>query len=151
MNRDLRLGIILMVIFIALFLITFTFQYSEAMSTHTTAAFFPRVILVVLMFLTLLLIFQNLGKGRDAETGERMDRQKVKRVVWTMICSALFLLGSTYIGTLVSIALFITGVMLTWGVQNVRTIVLNALITPLLIYLVFTKILLVQLPAGILK
>ncbi len=40
--------------------------------------------------------------------------------------------------------------MLVWGVRKKLPIVLNAVITPILIYLIFNKILLVQLPSGIL-
>ena len=40
--------------------------------------------------------------------------------------------------------------MLAWGVESKRVIILTALLTPLLIYLVFNQILLVQLPSGIL-
>lgn len=151
MNRDLRLGLILMGIFIALFLITFTFQSSGTMKTHTTAAFFPRVVLVLLMFLTLLFIIQSWRKGPAKAAGEKMEREKVRRVVVTMGLSVLYVLGVIYLGTLVSSALFIAAAMLTWGVRRKLTILLTAMLTPIMVYLVFTKILLVQLPSGIFK
>ena len=149
-NKDFRLGIVLMIIFMILFGISFTLQSSDVMKTHTTAAFFPRVVLIVAMFFTLLLIIQNIKKEADTSIKEKMDRKTFKRVVLSMISAVLFGFGASYLGTLVSISLFVIAIMLTWGVRKKLTILLNAVITPLLIYLIFTKILYVQLPAGIL-
>lgn len=150
-NRDLRLGIILMVIFVILFAISFTFQSSSAMTTHTTAAFFPRVVLILLMFLTLLFIMTSYIKGSATKAKKKMDRETLMRVLGSMGACIFLGLGASYLGTLVSIALFIVIVMLVWGVQNKLVILANAIITPILIYLIFTKILFVQLPSGILK
>lgn len=148
-NKDLRLGITLMVIFLILFGVSFTIQHSDVMKTHTTAAFFPRVILIVALILTALLIIQSLLKGGEA-AGKKMDPDRFKRVLFSMAAALLFGLGVSYIGTFVSISLFIIAIMLTWGVRNAVSILLNAVITPIIVYVVFTKILLVQLPSGIL-
>ena len=150
-NRDLRLGIILMVIFAILFGISFTFQSSEAMSTHTTAAFFPQIVLILLMFLTLLLIITSYVKGSATKNKKKMDRETLLRVLGTMGACILLGLGTSYLGSLVSIALFIVIVMLIWGVRNKLVILANAVITPIMVYLIFTKVLYVQLPSGILK
>ncbi len=150
-NKDLRLGIILMVIFAILFGISFTFRSSAAMTTHTTAAFFPRVVLILLMFLTLLLIITSIIKGSATKNKKKMDRETLLRVLGTMGACIFLGLGVSYLGTLVSIALFIVMVMLVWGVRNKLVILANAIISPILIYLIFTRILWVQLPSGILK
>lgn len=141
----------MMVIFMVLFGISFTFQKSDVLPTHTTAAFFPRLVLITAMFFALLIIIQNIRKGADSSTKEKMDRETFKRVVMTMVFTVLFGFGVSYLGTLVSIFLFVIAVMLTWGVRKKLTILLNAVITPVFIYLIFTKILYVQLPSGILK
>jgi len=150
-NKDLNMAIVMMVIFIILFGISFTFQKSDVMATHTTAAFFPRVVLIVAMVFTLLLIIQSAVKGADGPKKKKMEPETFKRVVISMGLGILFGLGASYLGTLVSISLFIIGIMVTWGVKNKLTILLNAVITPILVYLIFTKVLLVQLPTGILK
>ena len=150
-NKDLRLGIILMVIFAILYGMSFTFQSSATMTTHTTAAFFPQVVLILLMFLTLLFIITSVVKGSATKNKEKMDRETRLRVLGTMGACILLALGTNYLGTLVSIGLFIVMVMLVWGVQNKLVILANAIITPILVYLIFTKILYVQLPSGLLK
>jgi len=148
-NKDLRMGIVMMVIFIVLYGISFTFQSSGVMTTHTTAAFFPRVVLLVAMFLTLIIIIQSIRKGPD-KVAKKMDPAAFRRVVGSMVCAICFGLGASFLGTLVSISLFIIAIMLVWGVRSKRAIIINALVTPILIYLVFNQVLLVQLPSGIL-
>ena len=148
-NKDLRMALVMMVIFIILYAISFSFQSSGVVKSHTTASFFPRVVLLVAMFLTLIMIIQSIRRGPD-EAKKKMDRAVFKRVALTMACAAGFGLGVVYLGTLVSIALFIVATMLAWGVESKRVIILTALLTPVLIYLVFNQVLLVQLPSGIL-
>jgi len=149
-NKDLRLSIVLMVIFAILFAISFTFGHSDVVESHTTAAFFPRVVLIIAMFLTLIMVVQSIRNGPDAEDQNDIDKGALKRVGLSMVVSIAFGFGVSYLGTLVSISLFIIAIMLVWGVRSKRAIVLTALITPALIYGVFTKILFVQLPSGIL-
>jgi len=149
-NRDLPMAVIMLVIFIVLFGLSFTFQSSGVLSTHTTAAFFPRVVLSVAIFLDLVLIIQTLRNGSGEKEQKVFDRAAASRVRLSMAWSIVFGLGVMYLGTLVSMSLFIIGIMFIWGCRNWRTIILNALISPILVYLIFKKLLLVQLPAGIL-
>lgn len=149
-NKDLRMSIVMMVLWIILFGLSFTFQSSDAVKSHTTAAFFPRVVLLVAMFFTSIVMYQSWRNGPDDTGAKETDPETVKRVVLSMVMGIAFGFGIPYLGTLVSISLFIVGIMLVWGVRKKMTIALNALITPILIHLIFTKILWVQLPSGIL-
>ena len=148
-NKDLRMAIVMMVIFIVLYGISYTFQSSGVMLTHTTAAFFPRVVLIMAMFLTLVIIVQSIRKGPD-KVVKKMEKAAFNRVAGSMICAVGFGLGAVYLGTLVSIAIFIVAIMKVWGVQSKRPIIITSIVTPILIYLIFNQVLLVQLPAGIL-
>lgn len=143
------MAIILMVLFIVLFGISFTFQSSGAVASHTTASFFPRVVLLFAMFLTSIMIIQSIRKGPD-KASKKMEIDAFKRVALTMVCAFGFGLGCVYLGTLVSIALFIVVTMLSWGVRSKRAIILTAILTPVVVHLVFNQVLLVQLPSGIL-
>jgi hypothetical protein len=148
-NKDLRMSIGMMIVFIILFALSFTFKSSDVVKTHTTASFFPQVVLVVAMFLNALMMYQSLKKGPD-EAKEEGDPDAFWRVVLSMAAAIGFGLGVPYLGTLVSISLFVVGIMLVWGVRKKLTIALTALITPILIHLIFNEVLLVQLPSGIL-
>ena len=143
------MSIVMMIIFIILFALSFTFKSSDVVKSHTTASFFPQVVLIVAMFLNAIMMYQSVKKGPD-DVKEGGDRDAHWRVVLSMAAAIAFGFGVSYLGTLVSISLFIVAVMLIWGVRKKVTIALTALITPAVIYLIFTKILLVQLPSGIL-
>lgn len=143
------MSIVMMIIFIILFALSFTFKSSDVVKSHTTASFFPQVVLIVAMFLNAIMMYQSVKQGPD-DVKKGGDRDAYWRVVLSMASAIAFGFGVSYLGTLVSISLFIVAVMLIWGVRKKVTIVLTALITPVLIYLIFTKILLVQLPSGIL-
>lgn len=149
-NRDLPMATIMMVIFIVLFGLSFTFQSSGVLTTHTTAGFFPRVVLVVAMFLNLILIIQTIRNGPDSDKEKKSDPEATRRVTLSIACSIVFGFGVVYLGTLVSMALFIIAIMLVWGSRNMKVILLNAVIAPTIVFLIFKKVLLVQLPAGIL-
>ncbi len=139
-----------MIIFLILFGISFTFQSSALLKTHTSAAFFPRIVLLIAMGFTLILIIQSIVRKEAVSGAKKLDREKMKRVIGSMGLALLFGFGMIFVGTFVSISLFIVAIMLSWGVRNIAVILLNALIVPILIYLIFTKILLVQLPSGFL-
>jgi putative tricarboxylic transport membrane protein len=149
-NKDTRLSLILMAIFLALFGISFTFPESTLSATHTSAAFFPRVVLIMAMILTLIMILQNIRKKEVTRKSRSLDKEQRFRVLGSMVISILFALGAVYIGTYVSLFFLIAVMMIIWGVRDKVAILLNALLTPLLIYLVFTKLLLVQFPSGFL-
>lgn len=143
------MSIVMMIIFIILFALSFTFKSSDVVKSHTTASFFPQVVLVVAMFLNAIMMYQSVKNGPD-EAKEEGDRDAFWRVVLSMGACIAFGFGVSYLGTLVSISLFVVGIMIVWGVRKKLTIALTALITPILIHLIFNEVLLVQLPSGIL-
>jgi hypothetical protein len=150
-NKDLRMGLTMMVLWIILFGLSFTFKSSDVVKSHTTASFFPQVVLLVAMFFTVIMIYQSIRNGPDEVVEKADDHGEVKkRVLLSMVAAIGFGFGVSYLGTLVSISLFIIATMLVWGVRNKVSILLNAILTPIIIYVIFTKLLWVQLPAGIL-
>lgn len=149
-TKDLPMAIALLIIFIVLYVISFTFQSSGVLSSHTTASFFPRVVLAMAIFLTLILIVQSIWGKSGKTASKKIDGTASRRITLSMVSAIAFGFGVSYLGTLVSISLFIAAIMLSWGIRKKYTIFFNALLTPIAIYLIFTKILLVQLPKGIL-
>jgi putative tricarboxylic transport membrane protein len=149
-NRDLRLGLILMTILLVLYAISYTFPKSVMSETHTSAAFFPRIVLIVAMGLTSILIITNIWRKEASSGYKGIEREQKFRVLGSMALALGFALGAVFIGTFVSIFLLIVAMMALWGVRNRVTILLIALLTPIFVYVIFTKILLVQFPTGVL-
>jgi putative tricarboxylic transport membrane protein len=149
-NKDLRVGLGLLVIFLILFGISFTIPQSAVLKTHTSPAFFPRTVLIVAIGLTLLLIVKALLQGKPLTRGKALERQQKVRVLGTFGLAAFFPVGAIYLGTFVSMFILIVVLMTLWGVKNKMAILLNAALTPVLIYLIFTELLMVQFPSGVL-
>jgi hypothetical protein len=72
-NKDLRVGLGLLVIFLVLFGISFTIPQSAVLKTHTSPAFFPRTVLIVAIGLTLLLIIKALLQGKPLSTSKVLE------------------------------------------------------------------------------
>ncbi len=102
-NKDLRMSIVMMIVFIILFALSFTFKSSDVVKSHTTASFFPQVVLVVAMFLNAIMMYQSVKNGPDEATKEG-DREVFWRVVLSMGVAIAFGFGVAYLGTLVSIS-----------------------------------------------
>lgn len=139
-----------MIIFLVLYGISYTFPKSAMAETHTGAAFFPRVVLILAMGLTAILIITNIVRKETSGAQKGIEREQKMRVLGSMALALGFALGAVFIGTFVSIFLLIIAIMVLWGVRNKVTILAVALLTPLFVYAIFTKILLVQFPPGFL-
>ena len=120
------------------------------MKTHTSPAFFPRTVLIVAIGLTVLLIVKALLQGKPLSPNKVLEGQQKVRVLGTFGLAAFFPVGAVYLGTFVSMFILIVVLMRVWGVKNRMAIMLNAALTPLLIYLIFTELLMVQFPSGVL-
>jgi len=149
-NRDLRLGLILMTFLLVLYGVSYTFPKSVMSETHTSAAFFPRVVLILAMGLTAILIITNIVRRETSSGYKGLEREQKLRVFGSMGLALAFALGAVFIGTFVSVFLLIIAMMALWGVRNKVAILAVALLTPLFVYVIFTKILLVQFPRGFL-
>jgi putative tricarboxylic transport membrane protein len=149
-NKDIRVGLGLLIIFLVLFGISFTLPQSAVMKTHTSAAFFPRTVLIVAIGLTLLLIVKALLQGKPLSRSKGLEGPSKVRVLGTFGLSVFFPVGAIYLGTFVSMFLLIVVLMRLWGVKSKTAILLNAALTPLLIYLIFSELLMVQFPSGVL-
>jgi hypothetical protein len=149
-NKDLRVGLGLLVIFLVLFGISFTIPQSAVLKTHTSPAFFPRTVLIVAIGLTLLLIVKALLQKKAPLRDKVLEGQQKVRVLGTFGLAAFFPVGAIYLGTFVSMFIMIVVLMTLWGVKNKMAILLNAALTPVVIYLIFTELLMVQFPSGVL-
>ncbi|MBW2146111.1 MAG: tripartite tricarboxylate transporter TctB family protein [Deltaproteobacteria bacterium] len=150
MNKDLRIGLVLLVIFLILFGISFTLPVSAMAETHTSPAFFPRIVLIIALGLTCILIMKNLFVKEVSSGNKGLTREQRVRTLGSMGLAVLYGFGTIFIGTFVSMFFLIIAIMFMWGVRNKLVILLNALLTPVFVYYVFTKILLVQFPSGFL-
>ncbi len=112
-----------------------------------SSGFFPLWLAIGLAIASLILLAQSILRK---ENGEWLpDREGLKRVFLMAGATVVSVFLIPYIGILLAIGLFMLFLMLTlekhswWGVLGV------SVVTPLVVYLVFQRWLLVPLPTGI--
>ncbi len=143
--RDLTPGLVILAVIAALFAVTTTFAtVPAAFAQGMQATAMPRLVLGTIALLTILMVLQGRGTAEP-------DRAPVPWPVWATVAvlalaAALFqMLGTTLV-------VFLVGLILPtlWGERRFGVVALYALSLPAAIYGVFSIILQLRLPQGIL-
>ncbi|NRB54414.1 MAG: tripartite tricarboxylate transporter TctB family protein [Salinicola sp.] len=144
--RDLLPGVVLLVMVVALYWITTTFSTVPALFAQgMQATAMPRLILGVMAVLTLVMLYQGYGHVEE-------DKPVISWRMWVTagLLLAAFLLFEI-LGLTLTMALTCLLIPLLWGERRLGRIVIYAVCTPVMIYLLFTYALQLRLPQGILS
>lgn len=151
---DLVMCLIIFLGSIFLFCYTFTFQAFPQYGS-VDSAFWPRIVLLLLMFTALMSVFESFRKLRSQQAAEHGGENGIKREGLPQLLgtAALILvyvfIGLQYVGFTLSTLVFVPAVM--WVLGNRRPLQLS--LAPLLItgicVVVFARLLYVPLPRGV--
>lgn len=86
----------------------------------------------------------------DATEQPPLNRIFVKRVILYLLASCAYVAGIEYIGFIVSSLIIIPCYILLSGGRNMKALVITSLATPLVLYAIFTVIMEIYLPDGLL-
>ena len=113
-------------------------------------AFFPRTLAVLLGIMSLILLARALA-GREAlGGGEKIETQGWIRIAVTLMTLAGFALALEHLGFLLTTFLLMISLLRAIEAQKWRKVVVVALATALISYAIFSWLLGVPLPAGLL-
>ncbi|MEQ8395866.1 tripartite tricarboxylate transporter TctB family protein [Thalassobaculum sp.] len=144
-HRDLWLGLGILGTCAVLYYQTTTFPSVPALlSQNVQASFFPRVLIFTVGFLTLLLIAFGWHK--------RPDRQPAVKPV-TLLTAVLTAGGIAlipWIGVLAAVGVLAVSLPLLWRDKRHAAIAAYAVLLPASIYLLFTLVMQVRFPTGLL-
>ena len=113
-------------------------------------AFFPRTLAVLLGIMSLILLARALA-GREAlGGGEKIETQGWIRIAVTLMTLAGFALALEHLGFLLTTFLLMISLLRAIEAQSWRKVVVVALATALISYAIFSLLLGVPLPAGLL-
>ena len=113
-------------------------------------AFFPRTLAVLLGIMSLILLARALA-GREAlGGGEKIETQGWIRIAVTLMTLAGFALALEHLGFLLTTFLLMISLLRAIEAQKWRKVVVVALATALISYAIFSLLLGVPLPAGLL-
>ena len=137
----------LILIFVAGFAYYRSFSFPKLGVTETGPAFFPRLVTMFIIGLSILLILMSFKKGKDEEN---VEIKELKRVLLTIGIMVFYLVGFLYIGFFVARFLSLIFIMYVMGIRKKTTIILVSLVSTGIVYLVFYYVFKVPLPEGIL-
>ena len=113
-------------------------------------SFFPWVLTVSLLFLSVILLLQGLLSTDGAEAPVETTRS-LTRPLTGILLLFVYLLILPYLGFLVVSPFFFAGLMWTAGERRPLWIVLSSITLPVFLYLLFGKVFQILLPGGSLQ
>jgi putative tricarboxylic transport membrane protein len=119
-------------------------SFPKAQGADVGAGFFPTILSIILIILSLTLIFSALRKG-----GHTTEKTDWKKAVLAMIFTFFYFLLLNYIGYLIATPLFLAGMMWYYQYQKKFKLVFWSLFITGIMYVCFVNLLKVPLPVGI--
>jgi hypothetical protein len=118
-------------------------EVSESLATSFQPASYPRAIIIVMLFLA----------GLIALFGGAMERpEPMQNLTYlTLAGMALALLGCSYVDPFLSMFLFVAVMAVVWGFSSIAWAGVYALIVTVSVYVLFSVILQVRFPRGVLS
>ncbi len=134
------------------------YQASGAGVAHD-AVFYPRIVLAAIVLLALLLAASALSRGRGTRESRKPAPQADavaapfgwKPVVAIVVATAVYAALMPTAGYLVSTLMFVAMVPPLLGFRRWKALALTVLLFPLASWLLFTRVIAIPLPAGVLS
>ena len=148
-RTDLILAVIIFAVCGFLFFLTTRFEEaSKQMSQNIPPEWFPQLLLVFIMALTLIIPFEHLFMGKKVLGKERQKAIKpISIFTAALLCGIILLMP--WLGTFVTMIVVCALMPLLWGERRLKILVSFAIVFPGLVAFLFTKILRVYFEAGI--
>jgi len=144
-HQDTYVGVVLLALCAIVYWLTTGFPEVPAMlSQNVPPTFFPRLIISLVAILSVVLIFNGLGKSREI-------RARIKPAV--LITASIIVLAGVLVGllgTLLTLGLIAIALPVAWGERRWRPLGILAMGLPAAIYLIFSAALGIRFPPGLL-
>ena len=148
-GTDLILAIIILAVCGFLYFVSTRFEKaSEQMSQNIPPEWFPQLLLVFIMALTLIIPFEHLFKGKEVLAQDRQAKVKPIAIASAVLLSVILFL-MPWLGTFVTMVAICVLLPLLWGERRIKILLPFAIIFPGAVTLLFTKVLRVYFETGI--
>ena len=142
-HHDTHVGVTLLVLCAVIYWLTTGFTEVPAMlSQNVPPTFFPRLVLSFVAILSVVLIFNGLGKSPEVKV--RIEPAVPMTAAIVVLAGVL----AALLGTLPTLALIAIALPLAWGERRLRPIGILAIGLPASIYLIFSVALGIRFPPG---
>ncbi len=142
-HHDTHVGVTLLALCAIIYWLTTGFTEVPAMlSQNVPPTFFPRLVLSFVAILSVVLIFNGLGKSPEVKV--RIEPAVPMTAAIVVLAGVL----AALLGTLPTLALIAIAIPLAWGERRLRPIGILAIGLPASIYLIFSVALGIRFPPG---
>ncbi len=142
-HHDTHVGVTLLALCAIIYWLTTGFTEVPAMlSQNVPPTFFPRLVLSFVAILSVVLIFNGLGKSPEVKV--RIEPAVPMTAAIVVLAGVL----AALLGTLPTLALIAIALPLAWGERRLRPIGILAIGLPASIYLIFSVALGIRFPPG---
>ncbi|GEN26026.1 hypothetical protein HCU01_39750 [Halomonas cupida] len=144
--KDLLPGLLLLAMVAVLFAVTLQFDtVPAAFAQGMQSSAMPQLILLLIAALALVMIYQGHAQGEE-------EKPTMSWRFWAtsaLLLSAVFLFER--LGITLTTALTCFAIPLLWGERRITRVAIYSIATPVCIYLLFTHVLQLRLPQGVLS
>jgi len=150
--RDFLVGLILLIFFCVFYFIIPIEVEEGTEQLGLSPAFFPRVSVLLLIILCSFLVFKNVVavqklKRRKVQADRKRMEGKFRVIALTALC-ILYVYILSFLGYFISTSFFMISILWLFEVRKWRTVAMVAIVTPLVIYIIFGKIMMLPFPKG---
>ncbi len=148
-GTDLILAIIIIAVCGFLYFVSTRFEEaSEQMSQNIPPEWFPQLLLVFIIALTLVIPFEHRFKGKKVLDKDRQAQVKPISIGSAALLAAIMFL-MPWLGTFVTMVCVCILIPLLWGERRLKILIPYAILFPAAVTLLFTKVLGVYFESGI--
>lgn len=154
-KSDLQSGIVILVVSLALFGVSFGIHEDIVPGDRLGSRFFPRLVVILLASCAAMIIRSGLKARSLAASGTAMPqpdrgRRTPGRAAWTIGLSFAYIIFFKSLGVIVVTPLVVLGMLLAWGVKRKTNLVLIPILSTAALYLIFGYAFEIMLPMGVL-
>lgn len=149
---DLKVTIIILFIITIFFYETKQFdEVSNLLGDNIRPETFPKILIAIIALMSLYLPFENNFLKKQQKDLDKDRAEPILKITWITIGFLIIAtIISTFLGIVLTMSFVCLGLPLIWGEKNLLLVIVYSIIFPILIYLVFQKLLGVYLEPGIL-
>jgi len=149
--KKLTIIIIIIILFfsILLFILSFYIPTAEILKNRVGPAFFPKMILLGIMTLSIIFLFQTLKRPIEDKNVRIIVPKNRNRLILIAFITVLSGLLFNIIGGFLTIFFIIISYLWVWNIRKGLTLIIYSVGITLIIYLIFHLLLSVRLPKGI--
>ncbi|QEN08272.1 tripartite tricarboxylate transporter TctB family protein [Oceanispirochaeta crateris] len=134
---------------LCLFVFFVSRSFPSGFNGNLGPGFFPLVLSIIGFFLSILQIVVSFKSEETSVDEVKLISRENSRVWFSLLFTALYFGFLHVVGFLIASVFYLLAMLFFLGNRNKKVLILVPILVPIFLYFVFTTLLLVQLPSGL--